>query len=213
MPTSRSASRANSNARAEIIETLTADHKRVRKAFRDFGKMDAEEDPEGCEALVNQTLAELEVHTSLEEELFYPSVRGALKEADLVDEAEVEHMSAKQLIEQLRAMSPGDDKYSATFTVLGEYVNHHIKEEEREMFPQLERTRGVDWATLQQEMETRREELMAEHMPEMAGEEEEESPLQAVGQAMAEMGSDDKDTGRPRRSGSQPRRATTSRTV
>lgn len=211
MATSRSASRANSTARAEIIETLTGDHKRVKKAFRDFAKMDAQDDPEGCEALVDQTLAELEVHTSLEEELFYPSVRGALKEADLVDEAEVEHMSAKQLIEQLRTMSPGDDKYAATFTVLGEYVNHHIREEEREMFPQLERTRGVDWATLQQEMTARREELMAEHMPGMAAEEGAEPP--ALGDALAAMGSDDDDAGRRRRSVAQPRRTATSRIV
>ena len=128
------ASRNNSAARSEIIEELKEDHKRVRQAFREAEKLDAEEDGEELKALVDQTCAELEVHAQLEEELFYPAAREVLKEADLVDEAEVEHMSAKALIAQLREMSPEDEKYAATFKVLGEYVNHHIKEEEREMF-------------------------------------------------------------------------------
>ena len=156
------ASRNNSTARSEIIEELKEDHKRVRQAFRAAEKLDAEEDGEELKEIVDQTCAELEVHAQLEEELFYPAAREVLKEADLVDEAEVEHMSAKALIAQLRAMSPEDEKYAATFKVLGEYVNHHIKEEENEMFPGLQGRSGAEWEQVQQQMETRREQLMSE---------------------------------------------------
>jgi hemerythrin-like domain-containing protein len=156
------ASRNNSAAKSEIIEELKEDHKRVRQAFRQAEKLDAEEDGEELKEIVDQTCAELEVHAQLEEELFYPAAREVLKEADLVDEAEVEHMSAKALIAQLREMGPEDEKYAATFKVLGEYVNHHIKEEENEMFPGLQGRSGVEWEQVQQQMETRREQLMSE---------------------------------------------------
>jgi hemerythrin-like domain-containing protein len=156
------ASRNNSAARNEIIEELKEDHKRVRAAFRAAEKLDAEEDGEELKEIVDQTCAELEIHAQLEEELFYPAAREALKEPDLVDEAEVEHNSAKALIAQLREMSPEDEKYAATFKVLGEYVNHHIKEEENEMFPGLQGRSGAEWEQVQQQMETRREQLMSE---------------------------------------------------
>ena len=156
------ASRNNSAAKNEIIEELKEDHKRVRAAFRAAEKLDAEEDGEELKEIVDQTCAELEIHAQLEEELFYPAAREALKEADLVDEAEVEHNSAKALIAQLREMSPEDEKYAATFKVLGEYVNHHIKEEENEMFPGLQGRPGAQWEEVREQMETRREQLMSE---------------------------------------------------
>jgi hemerythrin-like domain-containing protein len=68
-------------------------------------------------------------------------VRKAIKDEDLMNEAEVEHDSAKSLIRQLERMKPSDPKFAATFTVLGEYVNHHVKEEEEEMFPKVKRAR------------------------------------------------------------------------
>jgi hypothetical protein len=154
---------------------LKDDHKRVKKAFKSFEKLDPQEDMEECEAIVQHTCAELQVHAALEEEVFYPAVRAALDEQDLLDEAEVEHMTAKELIHQLETMSPDEDKYAARFTVLGEYVQHHVKEEEKEMFPKLQKAK-IDWPMLQQEMEARREELMAELMPEEEEEEEEEAP-------------------------------------
>ena len=161
----RGNSRANASARNEIIEMLKEDHKRAKKAFRDFERLD-KSDQEACREIVEQVCNELTLHTTLEEELLYPAAREALKEPDLVNEAEVEHGSAKQLIEQLKALSPDDEKYAATFTVLGEYIKHHVKEEETEMFPQLEKARGVDWDALCDEMNGRREELMQELMPE-----------------------------------------------
>ena len=172
MAATRSNSRANSAARNAVLAMLEDDHKRVKKAFKNFEKLDPQEDGEECEALVRHTCAELQIHAALEEELFYPAVREAIAEHDLLDEAEVEHATAKQLIQQLESMSSDDEKYAAHFTVLGEYVQHHVKEEEKEMFPKLQRTK-IDWASLQEEMEARREELMAEFMPE----EEEEAMM------------------------------------
>lgn len=156
------ASRNNSAAKSEIIEELKEDHKRAKQAFREAEKLDADEDGEELKALVEQTCAELEVHATLEEELFYPAAREVLKEGDLIDEAEVEHGSAKALIAQLRAMGPEDEKYAATFKVLGEYINHHVKEEEGEIFPAMQGRSGVEWEDVQEQMMTRREQLMSE---------------------------------------------------
>jgi hemerythrin-like domain-containing protein len=119
------------------IELLIEDHDYVKKAFRAFEKMDEEDQP----ALVKQVCAALKVHAKIEEEIFYPAVRKAIDDEDLMNEAEVEHDSAKALIRQLERMKPSDPKYAATFTVLGEYVNHHVKEEESEMFPKVRRAR------------------------------------------------------------------------
>jgi hemerythrin-like domain-containing protein len=119
------------------IALLTEDHDYVKKAFRAFEKMDEEDQP----GLVKQVLQALKVHTRIEEEIFYPAVRKAIKDEDLMNEAEVEHDSAKVLIRQLERMKPSDPKFAATFTVLGEYVNHHVKEEESEMFPKARRAR------------------------------------------------------------------------
>ena len=158
MPTSRTASRAAATARTEVLDQLKEDHKRVKKAYRDFQKLDGDKDPESCEALVAQVLDELTVHAAVEEELLYPAARSAIEE-NLVDEAEVEHESLHALIDQLRGMTPDDAKFAARFTVLCEYVLHHVKEEEGEMFPQLEKAK-LDWESLAAEMLERREQLM-----------------------------------------------------
>jgi hemerythrin-like domain-containing protein len=121
-----------------VIGLLEEDHKYVRKAFRDFEKMD-QEDLEAVQALVDQVCAALLVHAQVEEEIFYPAARRALKDEDLMNEAKVEHASATTLIRQLKRMKAGDPEFAATFTVLGEYVNHHIKEEEGEIFPKARR--------------------------------------------------------------------------
>jgi len=167
--TSRTTSRAASTARTQILSELKEDHKRVKKAYRDFKKLDVQEDPEACKAIVDQVLEELTVHATLEEELLYPAARGAI-EVDLLDEAEVEHGSVHALIDQLKGMGPEDEKYAAYFTVLCEYVLHHVKEEEGEMFPQLE-SASLDWESLSAQMAARREELM----PSGAGVEDEDS--------------------------------------
>jgi hemerythrin-like domain-containing protein len=145
----------------EAIEMLIEDHRKVQKMFKQFEKMkDAGEEQEKRE-LVEQTCAELKVHTQIEEEIFYPAAREALEEGDLIAEALVEHGSAKQLIEQLEVMDGGGEAFDATFIVLGEYVNHHITEEQNEMFPKLKKAQ-LDWDALAAEMQQRKHELQEE---------------------------------------------------
>jgi hemerythrin superfamily protein len=153
--------RASSKARDEIITQLKDDHRRVKKAYRDFQKLDSDEDADACAAIVQQVIAELTVHAALEEELLYPAIREVVSDEALIDEAEVEHETLHMLIDKLRGLAPGDDKYAAHFTVLCEYVLHHVKEEEGEIFPELARAR-LDWDALASEMSSRREELTAE---------------------------------------------------
>ena len=101
------------------------------------------------------------MHAEIEEEIFYPAVREATHEDDLLDEAEVEYASAKDLIHQLESMQLSDDLYDAKVTVLGEYIDHHVKEEEGEMFPKAKKTK-LDMDALGIQMAKRKAELKAE---------------------------------------------------
>lgn len=183
---SESGSRGASGAKNQILAMLKADHKKVRKAFKDFEKMDPHEDPDECMDLVEQTLKDIELHAELEEQLFYPAARGAIKEEDLIDEAEVEHMTAKVLMEQLKAMQPEDEKFAATFKVLGEYINHHIEEEEGQMFKSL--TSSTDWEALLEEMQSQREQLMQKMGTGEGAQEREEEGEEASGRAAGTQG-------------------------
>jgi hemerythrin-like domain-containing protein len=133
------------------------DHRRAKRAFREAEKMKEEEDEESLEQIVQQTCAELTVHATLEEELFYPALREGIKDTELLDEAEVEHGSAKALIAELEQMDSSDPKFAATFKVLGEYIKHHIKEEEGEMFGQLSRTGVQQQGLIDQSEESEQE--------------------------------------------------------
>lgn len=143
----------------DAIEMLKEDHAKVKKAFKEFEKMDRS-DTETCQQLVKSVCEDLKLHTTLEEEIFYPAVRAAIDDEDLMNEASVEHESAKMLIEQLESSGPEDPTYFACFTVLGEYVMHHVKEEEGEMFPQAKKAKDLDLQALGEEMRTRKEELV-----------------------------------------------------
>jgi hemerythrin-like domain-containing protein len=131
----------------------------VQKLFKQFEKLKDDEDAKTD--LVKTVCHELTIHTELEEELFYPAAREVMDDEDLMDEALVEHASAKQLIGELEEMEPDDELYDAKFTVLGEYVNHHIKEEQTEMFPRLKKTE-LDLDALGDQMRSRKEELQQE---------------------------------------------------
>jgi hemerythrin-like domain-containing protein len=157
----RETARTATTARTELLNMLKQDHKKAKKAFHDFERLDKRGQADECQALVMQTCAELSLHAALEEELFYPAIRPAMREQGLIAEAEVEHACAKTLIADLQQMAPEDPAYAATFKVLGEYLQHHIKEEESEIFPQLTRAK-LDWDGLQQQMSQRRESLEAE---------------------------------------------------
>lgn len=154
------ASKNASAARKEVLDMLIEDHKRAKKLFREFEKL-SDADAEERESLVSLACAELKLHTQLEEECFYPALRGKLPDELLLEEAEVEHASAKQLIEQLDALDAEDPKFVATFKVLGEYVKHHIKEEESEMFEQAQKAK-VDWSALLEQVTQRRTDLEME---------------------------------------------------
>ena len=145
-------------AKMDAIAMLIADHRKVQKAFKDFAKIKDSKSRRGKADIVGQTCTDLTIHTKIEEEIFYPAVRKAIKDADLMDEATVEHAGAKNLIAQLEAMQPGDDLYDAKFTVLGESVNHHIKEEQTEMFPKVRKAK-LDLVMLGQQMAQRKAEL------------------------------------------------------
>ena len=145
---------------ASAIDMLKEDHAKVKKAFKEFENLDRS-DTETCRQVVKTVCEDLKVHTTLEEEIFYPAVRAAIEDEDIMNEAAVEHETAKMLIEQLENSSPDDPQYFATFTVLGEYVMHHVKEEEGEMFAQAKKA-DLDLDALGEQMKARKEELVGQ---------------------------------------------------
>lgn len=160
----KSARKTSSSAKSgeDAISLLKADHKAVKKLFKDFEKIKEEDGLEDEKAeIANQICVELTIHTQIEEEIFYPAARRAIEESDLLDEAKVEHDSAKELITQIESMQPDDELFAAKVTVLGEYVNHHIEEEEKELFPQIKKAK-VDTESLGREMLELKEELQSE---------------------------------------------------
>ena len=154
---SKSKTKAKSKPRSSGRDALTllkADHDQVKKAFKKFERMD-HDDAAAVQAIVSQVCAALKQHAAVEEEIFYPAVREAIDEDDLMNEAVVEHASAKDLIAQLEGMSPDDPMLVATFTVLGEYVQHHVKEEESEMFREARKAK-VDLEGLGEQIAARK---------------------------------------------------------
>ena len=142
---------------------LMEDHKRVRQLFADFKKLkQSEGDQDAAKAdLVQQICKELLIHAQVEEEIFYPAVRAGISDQDLMDEAAVEHAVAKDLIEQLITMRPGDALFDAKVSVLTESVEHHIKEEEGDMFTQAQQS-NILTQVLAEQIFQRKQELLAE---------------------------------------------------
>jgi len=147
----------------DAIAMLRDDHKRVDALFKHFDRIKDNAPHTQKQALVDEICMELTIHTTLEEELLYPAARDALGEKghELLDEAEVEHATAKDLIAQLESASPGDELYDAKVAVLGEYVRHHVKEEHDEMFPKLRKS-GMDLKSLGAQMRERRAALLGD---------------------------------------------------
>ncbi len=145
----------------DAITLLTEDHKKVKKLFADFVKLTKANASNTAKAdVVHQICSALTIHAKVEEEILYPAVRAAIKDNDLMDEADVEHAEAKSLIAQLKAMKPTDDHYNAKVTVLGENIDHHVKEEEGEMFPKARKAK-LDTTTLGEALANRMDELQA----------------------------------------------------
>lgn len=143
----------------DAIKLLTEDHNKVKKLFKEFEKLSKKNDEEGKEELAVQICKELTVHAQLEEEIFYPAVREAIDDDELMNEAMIEHASAKDLIAQIQSMAASDPMYDAVVTVLGEYINHHVEEEQNEMFPKVQKS-DMDLEELGLEMAERKEALI-----------------------------------------------------
>ena len=139
------------------ISLLMQDHKAVKALFAQYEGL-SDRSFATKKKLADQICQELTVHTQLEEEIFYPAVRRPIHDGGLMDEALVEHASAKELIAQIAAMDPADDLYDAKVKVLSEQIEHHVKEEEGDMFPKVRET-AVDLDALGQEMAARKEQL------------------------------------------------------
>ena len=126
-----------------------------------FDKFEKARTSKQKEKLAQEICHELTVHALIEEEIFYPACREAIKDDDLMDEATVEHQTAKDLIAQIEHSSPSDEMYDAKVKVLGEYIKHHVKEEQDEMFPKAKKAK-LDLADLGEQMRARKEELTAQ---------------------------------------------------
>jgi hemerythrin superfamily protein len=137
------------------LALLRFDHARVDKLFKEFERSG---DPDEKQALANTICAELTVHTAIEEEIFYPAARAALDDLETLNTAAVEHASAKELIGQIVDGSPRDDLWEAKVLVLGEYIKHHVKEEEEDLFPRVKLS-DMDLESLGEEMQARKDEL------------------------------------------------------
>ena len=147
----------------DACDLLDADHKAVKKMFTEFEELtEARSNTrEKKRQLAERICLELTVHAQIEEEIFYPPVRKAIKDELMMNEAEVEHTTAKDLIAQIQSMQPGDPLYDAKVLVLGEYIDHHVKEERNEMFPKA-RASKVDLVKMRDALQSRKEELLAE---------------------------------------------------
>jgi len=157
----------------DAIKLLKSDHDLVKDLFDKFEKAETKREKA---KLAAEAMTELKIHTQIEEEIFYPAVRKAMKKAvgkeettSLMDEADEEHHVAKLLIAELGTMKASDDHWEGKFTVLSESVLHHVKEEEGEMFPQA-RKLDLDYDALGAEMLARKEELKASGVPTFAEE-------------------------------------------
>jgi Hemerythrin HHE cation binding domain len=147
---------------ADAVDLLTDDHLEVGALFKQYEKIAKKEAPAEQRRTLAQSICDmLKAHTTIEEEIFYPAARRAGVDADLLDEADIEHASAKELIAQIEGGNPDDDHYDAKVKVLGEYITHHVVEEHTEMFVKCRRS-GMDLVGLRGEMEARKMSLVPE---------------------------------------------------
>jgi hemerythrin superfamily protein len=147
----------------DVIQMLKKDHKMVRQLFQDFEELSGQRGAQKKPALVEQISQALTVHAQVEEELVYPAFQEVRTLKDLLCEAKEEHLVAKQLLADLEQLQPDDEQYDAKVKVLCEYVMHHVKEEEKEIFPQAQKKlSSTHLSTLGEEVQERRSHLMGE---------------------------------------------------
>jgi hypothetical protein len=159
---SQAASRGKERQQASrnAFDVLEEDHREVEEWFDEYDELkDSDEDRKAD--LAEKICLALKVHAQMEEEIFYPLAREASQDNDLIDEAFVEHSTVKNLIGEIEEMEVGEELYDAKIRVLGEMVKQHIKEEEEELFPELQSTK-MDLDAVGKALAERKEELMAE---------------------------------------------------
>jgi hemerythrin superfamily protein len=142
----------------EATALLKADHKVVSLLFEQY---ESAKSATKKKAIVAQICTELTVHAQIEEEIFYPQVKAALKDKELIPEATVEHATLKELIAQIEEGEPDDEMYDAKVKVLSEYVKHHVKEEQNEIFPKAKASK-LDMYALGEQLTQRKEELLSQ---------------------------------------------------
>lgn len=147
----------------DACDLLDADHKAVKKMFKEYEELmgsRARGAAQKKKELAQQICQDLTAHAQIEEEIFYPALREVMKDTDMLAEAEVEHQSAKDLIAQIEAMGEPDEMFDAKVKVLGEYIDHHVKEERNEIFPKARAARKLDLFAMRDELAARKEELL-----------------------------------------------------
>jgi hypothetical protein len=163
MPTTQRSPRVRDRrVAADATELLCADHREVQGLFAEYRELALARAPGGeRRPLAEEICTLLTVHAALEEEIFYPEARAAGVDADLLDEAEVEHAAAKDLVAQIRDLDTGDALYDARVKVLGEYVDHHVAEEESGLFAKC-RASAMDLRAVGARLAARHAELIGE---------------------------------------------------
>ena len=164
----RTASRTTRSTRTQTaLDLLKADHAQVKKLFNQFEKQKKNEDGDGMEQTARAICEALSIHAQIEEEIFYPALRGAADADDALNEADIEHSHIKELVSQLEQADAGDDHFEARVKVLSEYVQHHVDEEESTIFSKA-RKADLDLAALGERLRMRKEELGGESEPDVA---------------------------------------------
>ncbi len=156
------------NQTTDPVQMLIQDHNKVKQLFKQFQQGG---DPQQKQGIAEQIFMELEVHTSIEEEIFYPALRaqGDSEDKELVAEAYEEHAGAKELIQQMRGMQASDPQFDALMQQLQQDIEHHVEEEEGEMLPKAQEDLAGQLDRLGEEMMQRKQQLMGQMQGTMGG--------------------------------------------
>lgn len=162
MATKTAQSRSTGTRDADAIALLEADHAKVSELIEDYEGRKDDASGKKKAALANQICEELQIHAQIEEEIFYPALRDADESAaEALDEALVEHATIKNLVQEVMDSAPDDSEYDAKVKVIGEYVTHHVEEEEKELF-KIARKAELDLDELGAQLASRKAELKAQ---------------------------------------------------
>jgi iron-sulfur cluster repair protein YtfE (RIC family) len=147
----------------DACELLDADHIAVKHLFVEYARLATAGDVAGERRTIAMKICdELSVHAQIEEEIFYPALRGAIGEPELLQEAEAEHRQAKEMIAKIQAMDAADAAMDALVAALNRAIEHHVKEERDELFPKAKAAAQVDLIALGEQLRERQEQLQAQ---------------------------------------------------